>query len=90
MAHHSERLTTELEEAAERLKLGATGNYPQGKLNDADEGEIQVAIAADTKEGKVLINFGTPVSWIGFDFGQAIAIANSLRDKAHELRGIAS
>jgi len=88
MAHHSEQLTAELKEAADRLKLGATGDYPQGKLNETDEGEIQLAVTADTDAGKVLMNFGTSVVWIGFDYEQALALADSIRDNAFRLRGI--
>ena len=88
MAHHSNELPPYLKRAAERLKLGATGEYPQGKLNDADRGEIKLAISADTQCGKVLLNFGAPTVWVGFDYDQAIEIADSIRDSALKLRGI--
>jgi hypothetical protein len=49
--------------------FGATGQFPEGKLNEADEGEIQFGITTDN--GKVVINFGTPVSWMGMNPEQA-------------------
>jgi hypothetical protein len=44
------------------LKLGATGRFPEGKLNETDQGELRVGIAE--KHGKVIINFGKPVAWV--------------------------
>lgn len=46
-------------------KLGKTNNFPEGKIDASDEGELQMGIAADTARGIVMINFGTPVAWIG-------------------------
>lgn len=49
--------------------LGATGQFPEGQLNDDDEGEIRIAIGST--EGKVVMDFGKPVAWIGFTPEQA-------------------
>lgn len=57
-------------------KLGATGKFPDGKINEADEGEIMVAIVGI--EDRVVINFGKPVHWVGFTKEQAVQIAASL------------
>jgi hypothetical protein len=56
--------------------IGATGTHPQGKLTQADEGAIQFAIGV--KDGKVCIDFGTPVKWLGMEPGQALELASSL------------
>lgn len=69
----------------QRLKLGATGKYPSGKLDELDEGELQFAIAADPAKKKVLINFGKPVAFIGFDPEQAISLGELLINKGKEL-----
>jgi hypothetical protein len=63
--------------------LGATGNFPDGKLTEHDEGEIKIGIT--TKDGKVVIDFGKPVHWIGFTKEQAVRIATSLLSKAESL-----
>lgn len=68
--------------------LGATGQFPRGKLNKDDEGEIKVAIAAHHKRGVVVIDFGKPTAWIGFSPEQAVEIAEMLNAKAWELRGV--
>jgi hypothetical protein len=44
-------------------KLGKTGRFPRGHLNQHDEGELQIGVAADTEKGVVILNFGTPVAW---------------------------
>jgi hypothetical protein len=69
-------------------QFGATNKFPQGKLNDNDEGEIAFGVAADKENGKVLINFGKPVAWFGMDREQAIELANTLRQKADDLLDI--
>lgn len=57
-------------------KIGATGNFPDGKLNSSDEGEIQIGIKQI--DGRVVMNFGKPIEWIGFTKEQAVQIAESL------------
>ena len=67
------------------LPLGPTGSHPSGKLNGHDEGGINIGIGA--KAGKVIMDFGTPVSWLGFDPGHARALAASLTNYADAADG---
>ena len=67
------------------MKPGATHVFPQGKLNADDEGELNVAVAADREHGVVRLDFGKPVAWLALPKEQALAWAQSIRDKAHEL-----
>ena len=60
--------------------LGATGDFPHGKLNGNDEGGIRFAIGEDG--GSVVINFGTPVTWLGMPPEQAVTLAEALIAKA--------
>lgn len=82
MAHHSGSDRGMSDELRKALGLGATGRYPQGQLAPEDEGEIKIAVAADTARGKVVVDFGKPVAWMGFDPQQALALADSIRAKA--------
>ena len=68
-------------ERREQLKLGATGEFPEGKLTDSDEGEIKLAVGAS--QGKVVIDFGTQVTWIGFTPKQARELAESIRKQSY-------
>lgn len=88
MAHHSDRLHDEMWDEVKRMQLGATGKFPMGKLNETDEGDLRIAVAADLQSQRVILNLGTPVAWIGFTYEQAMALSESFRDKAFELRGI--
>ena len=61
-------------------KFGRTGDFPHGKLNGSDEGGIRFALGEDG--GNVVINFGTPVAWLGMPPEQAVALAEMLIAKA--------
>lgn len=63
--------------------LGATGKFPEGKINERDEGEI--AFAVGVEDGKIVLNFGKPVAWIGFPPDQAMELARMIRNKAKRL-----
>ena len=91
MAHHGqEPLPEELRKIMEdkekiRNAFGDTGLYPGGQITKDDEGEIRFGIA--TKDGKVLIDFGKPVHWVGMDPDQAIELAQTLVRRAAEAKG---
>lgn len=62
--------------------LGATGQFPLGKLHPDDEGELQLAITSD--QGRVIIFFGKPVDWIGMDSEQAVGFAELIIEHARK------
>lgn len=66
--------------------FGSTGRFPLGQLSKSDEGEIQFGVAADLVKNKVVLNFGEPIAWIGFDAEQAEQLAESLLSKARLIR----
>jgi hypothetical protein len=68
-------------------RLGATGEYPDGKLNSADEGELRITVGVE--KGKIVMSFGKPVEWIGLTPEIALAVALSLYDKATAVKAIA-
>lgn len=77
-----------LREELESIRLGATGQYPNGQYGKHDEGEIRFAVAADKARGVVLIDFGKPIHSLGITHEQAAELADLLRAKAWECRGI--
>lgn len=81
MAHHSQ-IPDFIKDVIEREKLGETGQFPQGKVHRTDEGEIRLAVGV--RQGKVILTFGKPVAWIGFDSEQARDLADLLRKRADE------
>jgi hypothetical protein len=62
-------------------QFGPTGDYPHGKMNEEDEGGIMLGIAHD--KGKVIINFGKPIAWVGFPPEQAFELARLIAEHAH-------
>ena len=95
MAHHSSNPSPEFEqffqeqakrlhEEAQNLQFGPTGEFPEGKLVQEDEGELKLGITHH--KGKVVIDFGSPVTWIGFTPEQADEIAKTLIQHASEAR----
>lgn len=61
---------------------GALGDFPEGQLSKSDEGSIQFAIGV--KDGKVVLDFGTPVAWVGMNPQQAADLASNLLKRARE------
>lgn len=74
----------QIQTSANKLGLGPTGKFPDGKLADHDEGELQLAVTH--YQGKVVINFGKPIAFIGFTAEQADDIADSLKRHAQNIR----
>ncbi len=62
---------------------GALGEFPQGQLTKSDEGSIQFAVGE--KDGKVVIDFGTPVHWLGMSPQQAAEFASFILRRAREV-----
>lgn len=59
---------------------GALGDFPAGAISAQDEGAIQFAIGE--KDGKVVIDFGTPVHWMGMTPQQAADFASTVLKRA--------
>lgn len=64
-------------------KPGATGDFPEGKLNEHDEGGLRIAIGS--QDGKVIIDFGKPVAWFGMGPQQARELGVTLMKNAYNL-----
>jgi hypothetical protein len=62
--------------------LGKTGEFPHGKLHKDDEVALNTAIGV--YEGKVIVNFGTNVIWIGMQPQGAADFATTILAKARE------
>ncbi len=58
--------------------IGASGRFPQGKLDDTDEGELTLAIGYDKLNGVVRLEFGKPVAWMGLPPRKAKDLAEKL------------
>lgn len=88
MAHHwSQQFENQMsKEELEKLfqkdetQPGATGRFPDGKLDPMDEGELRLRIGVI--QGRIVMEFGKSIASIGFTKSQALEIGQILIDKA--------
>lgn len=66
----------------EKEKPGPTGEYPNGKLNSNDSGELNMAIGAI--DGLVVVDYGGRVKWIAMHPDQARLYAQALLKRADQ------
>jgi hypothetical protein len=58
--------------------FGPTGEFPQGKLDDTDEGALKIGIAYDKLDGIIRVEFGKPIAWLGLPPPEAVGLARLL------------
>lgn len=58
--------------------------FPDGKLNEEDEGSIQTGIGIE--DGRVMIVWPKPITWVAFDPDAADDFADSIKMKAQMAR----
>jgi hypothetical protein len=61
-----------------------TDQFPRGKLNADDEGELQARIGVRDKT--LIIDFGKPVVWLGLDHHTAMSLAANIMKRAQEIK----
>lgn len=61
-----------------------TDNFPRGKLNADDEGELQMRIGV--RDRTVVLDFGKPVVWFGMDYHTAMGLAETIAKRAQEIK----
>jgi len=66
-----------------QVKVGPTGEYPNGKIAEGDKGELQFAVGV-TRSAEVFLDFGTDVKWIALPPVQAIGLAEILAVNAEK------
>ncbi len=70
----------------EHLDLGPTGKFPKGKLSEHDDGELKVAMGLDKENDRIIIDFGTKISWIGLSAEEAEMLAISLLSNIKKMK----
>lgn len=84
MAHHGDSaigsLPASIREILESPLIGATGTYPEGRFGEGDTGGIQFAIGS--RQGRVVLDFGTPTYWVSMCPEQAREIACMILEAA--------
>ena len=80
-----EQIAEKAMEAAQE-SLGATGDYPEGKISEEDEGGLRMAIGADLENNIVSVDFGKAIWWIGLGKEDALELAGNLQKQAAYLK----
>ncbi len=62
--------------------FGPTGKFPNGGMNLQDEGELKMGVA--NYDGKVIMNFGSPVKSVGLEPQGAVDLATAIIRHARE------
>jgi len=61
-------------------RFGPTGEFPRGKHDESDEGELQIGVRVE--KSIVVVNFGKPIAWLGMPPAQARELAQLLLSNA--------
>jgi len=85
--HHGQQLPTHLSEEARALDLGATGVFANGRLCQSDAGGIRFDVHGDPSLGLVVVNYGTPLSWLALSPADTRKLADLLYAAAGEMDG---
>ena len=64
--------------------LGPTGEFPEGKTDDTDEGALRIAISHEGEN--VVIRFGKKVAWVGMPKADAMNFAATVIKHAQALK----
>jgi len=65
------------------LNPGPTGEFPHGKLTGDDAGQIQFSVGI--RDDRVVMDFGTPVKWIGMTADDARVVGKTLIKHAKKI-----
>lgn len=68
------------------ILLGKQQDFPAGEYGPTDEGALSFAVGHDSRNGKVVIDFGSPVHWMALDADQARHFAQLLMNHAEATR----
>jgi hypothetical protein len=82
MSHHSSSTDPERNQLMHEAMKKLLGEFPDGKLNAADEGAVAMAVGHEN--GRVVLEFPKPVKWIGFTGDEAIELAQLLIEYAKQ------
>lgn len=83
VSHHGdipfeERQSELLKRFQQQQEGTAQRQWPNGRINSDDDGELAFAIGPGDKAETIVVNFGKPVEWVGMPPDQAIQLAQLL------------
>lgn len=69
------------------VQFGLQHDFPAGRYGPTDEGALALAVGHDERNRKVVIDFGSSVTWLAMDPDQALHLASMLTAHAEAARG---
>jgi len=69
----AERIVLLIADFVKQITPGATGAFPEGKLDEHDQGQLRMLVSHDEKN--VRLDFGKSVAWIAMPTNEALTIA---------------
>lgn len=66
------------EQMTPEVQLGAQHDFPAGQYGPTDEGALRFAVGHDKTNGRVVMEFGSPVAFMAMEPDQARHLANLL------------
>ncbi len=81
-AHHGDEENAIRIRFLQQLVGRAKRSYSHGRVGADDDGDLAMAIGADPQKKIVIIDYGKMIQWVGMPAQQAIAMAESLIEKA--------
>ena len=84
--HHGSRDESELiKRWHDQLEGRAKRAYSEGRIGATDDGDLACAINTDYQHGKIIMDFGKPVTWLAMTPKDAFAWAQQLIKRAREI-----
>lgn len=72
-------------EVAKLKQVGATGQFPHGRVGPDDLGELKSTCYV--RNGKLILDFGKELSWLAMTKGEVMAMVAGLYKMAEKLPG---
>lgn len=73
-------MTDVIDDLMRKMGLGATGDFPDGKIRDDDEGGLKLGVTC--KDGNVVLAFGKSVAWLAMPPEQAVELGELIAARA--------
>lgn len=84
-SRHGADINSAIEQILRMHLPGDTGEFPGGKLNENDGGEIAMAIGIAQDHKTIIIDFGKNLSWIGMTSEGVVEFIRGLQKTVDKL-----
>jgi hypothetical protein len=85
-AHHGSNEESQLMKLfIEQTQGRAKRAFSEGRINATDDGDLACAITTDRLHGKIVMDFGKPVTWLAMTPADAVSWAKQLIQRAREI-----